>query len=283
VGSPRWTPTAPVLIVFCLSMLALNALPLRLATYRELGFLRRLAVTPVGPSRLLAAQLTVYAGVAVAAIALILAIGATAYHLRLPGSLAGLAVTLLLTAAALLPLGLWITSTAPTAKSAGAIGSIVFFALAFSSGLWWPLLTMPHLLRAVMEKTPTGATVQALTDTVAGHFPRPPAGPGHLRRRLHRPGRPHVPMGVELTRSPSTQTHGRPEAQMQGPTAVVGPARSRRPANVDQIVLRTGASSAIMAPCPACRSKTSQSRPMPSCADAPQRPTSRSRSTCGSA
>lgn len=163
----------PVLIVFSLSMLALNALPLRLATYRELGFLRRLAVTPVGPSRLLAAQLSVYAGVAVVAIALILGIGAASYHLRLPGSLPGLVVTLLLTAAALFPLGLCIASTAPTAKAASAIGGIAFFALAFSSGLWWPLLTMPRLLRAVMEKTPTGAAVQALTDTITGHFPSP--------------------------------------------------------------------------------------------------------------
>jgi len=110
----------PILMVFTLSMLALNSLPLRLATYRELGFLRRLAVTPVQPSRLLLAQLTVYATVAVAATALILGIGATAYHLRLPGSVPGLIITLVLTAAALFPLGLLIASSAPTAKAAGA-------------------------------------------------------------------------------------------------------------------------------------------------------------------
>ena len=161
----------PILMVFTLSMLALNSLPLRLATYRELGFLRRLAVTPVQPSRLLLAQLTVYATVAVAATALILGIGATAYHLRLPGSVPGLIITLVLTAAALFPLGLLIASSAPTAKAAGAIGSILFFALAFSSGLWWPLPLMPALLRTVVEKTPTGAAVKALNDTIAGDFP----------------------------------------------------------------------------------------------------------------
>jgi ABC-2 type transport system permease protein len=158
-------------MVFSLTMLALNALPLRLATYRELGYLRRLAVTPVQPSRLLAAQLTVYTAIAVAAITLILALGAALFHLRLPGSLPGLAVTLLLTAAALFPLGLLIASTAPTAKAAGAIGGLLFFALTFASGLWWPLQTMPALLRAIMEKTPTGAAVQALTDTISGRFP----------------------------------------------------------------------------------------------------------------
>ena len=161
----------PILTVFTLSVLALNSLPLRLATYRELGFLRRLAVTPAQPWRLLLAQLIVQAAVAVAAIALILGIGATAYHLRLPGSIPGLVITLVLTAAAVFPIGLLIASSAPTAKAAGAIGSILFFVLAFSSGLWWPLPLMPALLRAVVEKTPTGAAVQALNDTIAGNFP----------------------------------------------------------------------------------------------------------------
>lgn len=165
--------SGPILIVFTLTALALGTTPLRLATYRELGFLRRLAVTPVRPARLLFAQLTVSAAVAVVATALVLGIGAVAYHLRLPGSIPGLIITLLLSAAALFPLGLLIASTAPTAKAAGAIGNILLFVLLFASGLWWPLPTMPDLLRAVLESTPTGATVQALTDTLTGSFPSP--------------------------------------------------------------------------------------------------------------
>ncbi len=192
----------PILIVFTLSMLALSALPLRLATYRELGFLRRLAVTPVQPFRLLLAQLTVYATVAVAGIALILGIGATAYHLRLPGSIPGLTITLVLTAAALFPIGLLIASSAPTAKAAGAIGSILFFALVFASGMRWPLPTMPDLLRAVVEKTPTGAAVEALNDTNRRQLPRPgpPGRPRHLRRGLHHPRCSNLPLGVRRGR-----------------------------------------------------------------------------------
>jgi ABC-2 type transport system permease protein len=162
----------PVLMVFSLISLAMSVLPLRLATYRELGFLRRLAVTPVGPALLLAAQLTIYAAIGIAAIVLIMIIGALGFGLRLPGSVPGLVVTLLLAAAALFPLGLCIASVAPTAKAAGAIGGIGLFVLAFCSGLWWPLQTMPDVLRSIMEKTPTGAAVQALLETLGGHFPR---------------------------------------------------------------------------------------------------------------
>lgn len=161
----------PVLMVFSLISLAMSVLPQRLATYRELGFLRRLSVTPVGPALLLAAQLTISAAIGTAAIVLIMLIGALGFGLRLPGSVPGLLVTLMLAAAALFPLGLCIASVAPTSKAAGAIGGIGLFVLAFCSGLWWPLQTMPSLMRTIMEKTPTDAAVQALLQALSGSFP----------------------------------------------------------------------------------------------------------------
>jgi ABC-2 type transport system permease protein len=39
----------PILVVFSLAMLALMGLPIPLASYRELGVLRRLSTTPVPP------------------------------------------------------------------------------------------------------------------------------------------------------------------------------------------------------------------------------------------
>ena len=63
----------PIAIGFALVRLALVTLPTYLGTYREKGILRRLAVTPMSPSRLLAAQLLTNLLMAIVAVGLVLA------------------------------------------------------------------------------------------------------------------------------------------------------------------------------------------------------------------
>ena len=50
----------PSLVVITIGTLGIQTLPIRLATYREKGILRRLSTTPAHPLRLLAAQLVIY-------------------------------------------------------------------------------------------------------------------------------------------------------------------------------------------------------------------------------
>ena len=80
------------------------------AGYRERRILRRLATTPVGPVRVVAAQLAVNLAVALVATAGILAVGRLGFGVALPGQPAGFLVTYVLAAAAMLgpvlPLGL---------------------------------------------------------------------------------------------------------------------------------------------------------------------------------
>src|SRR5674476_1457781 len=70
----------PILIAFCIGMLALFSLPRALVTYRELGILRRLSTTPLPPSWVLAAQLVI--NFVLAVWALIIPVSYT--HLTLP-------------------------------------------------------------------------------------------------------------------------------------------------------------------------------------------------------
>jgi ABC-2 type transport system permease protein len=164
----------PILIAFSLGMLALFSLPRALVTYRELGILRRLSTTPLPPSWVLAAQLTINFGLAVWALVILVVAGAAAFGVAAPRSPAGFALAFLLSVAALFAMGLWVAAVARCATAANAMGAALFFPLVFFAGLWYPQELMPAALRDVGQLTPLGASVQALQNATQGHFP--PAG-----------------------------------------------------------------------------------------------------------
>jgi ABC-2 type transport system permease protein len=161
----------PVLIAFTMATFALQGLPAVLAGYRERGVLRRLDATPVGAGRLLGAQLTVNLAVALLATAGILAVGRLGFGVGLPRQPAGFGLALILTAGAMLTLGLLVAALARTGRVAGAIGTMLFLALMFFAGLWLPQAQMPAALRRVGDDTPLGAAVAALQHSMAGQWP----------------------------------------------------------------------------------------------------------------
>jgi ABC-2 type transport system permease protein len=161
----------PILIAFTCSTFALQGLPTVLAGYRERGILRRLNATPVGAGRLLAAQLTVNLSMTLIAALGILIVGDAAFGVPLPGQPAGFILALILTAAAMLTLGLLVASLARTGRVAGAAGSMLFLPLMFFAGLWMPQAMMPAALRRVGDDTPLGAAVSALQHSMSGQWP----------------------------------------------------------------------------------------------------------------
>jgi ABC-2 type transport system permease protein len=160
----------PVLIAFAMATLGLLSMPAPLASYRELGILRRLSTTPVRPSWVLAAQLTINACVGVGT-TVILVGGAIAFGVAAPKSPAGFALAVLLCMATMFAIGLCIAALARTARAANAVGAAMFFPLMFFAGLWVPRQVMPPVLRDVSDGTPLGAAVQALQTSVQQHFP----------------------------------------------------------------------------------------------------------------
>ena len=83
----------PVLVLFAITLLAVQALPDVLTRYREMGVLKRLRTTPVSPALLLFAQLALTMIVSVACMLLMVVVpvlvGASwpARHRRLPAGL----------------------------------------------------------------------------------------------------------------------------------------------------------------------------------------------------
>lgn len=161
----------PVALVFALVMLGVSALPNTLIAYRERGVLRRLRTTPIGPSRLLGAQLVVQLCSALLAGLLAVAAGVVAFGIAPPARPGAFLLAFLLAAASLFAIGLLIAAVAPTASAGQAIGAILWLPLMLFAGLWYPRDLMPDAMQAVGALSPAGAAVDALQDAWYGTAP----------------------------------------------------------------------------------------------------------------
>ncbi|AZQ37527.1 ABC transporter permease [Streptomyces cyaneochromogenes] len=161
----------PVSVLLGLIVSGLQAMPQTLTGYRERGILRRMSTTPVRPSALLTAQMTVYGAAALASALLALVVGRLAFDVRLPEQPFGYLLALLLTVLAALSLGALVSALSRTTKIAGAIGSAVFFPAMFCAGVWMPVQAMPDVLAEAVGYTPFGAASQALNQAAAGDWP----------------------------------------------------------------------------------------------------------------
>jgi ABC-2 type transport system permease protein len=163
----------PISIALSLALLALTALPSYLGTYREKGILRRLAVTPMPPARLLLAQLLTNLFMAIIAVGLLIAVAKIVFDVAVPRQVLGYSVAFLLAAGALFAIGLLVAALAPSGRAAPSIGMILYFPIMFFAGLWIPRAAMPPTLRHISDFTPLGAGVQALQDAATGAWPQP--------------------------------------------------------------------------------------------------------------
>lgn len=163
----------PPILTLIIGMMALNALSSVLATYRERGILRKMAVTPVRPVTLMLAQGIVNLALLTAVATLVLAIGGFAFDVAIPRQLGGFLLAFVLCVSAMFAVGLLIAALAPNGKAANGIGSIAFFPLAFLAGLWTPGPLMPDVVRRISDFSPLGAGSQAMMRAWEGSFPEP--------------------------------------------------------------------------------------------------------------
>ncbi|CAM5419489.1 ABC transporter permease [Streptomyces canus] len=161
----------PVAVLLGLIVGGLQSMPQTLTGYRERGILRRMSTTPVRPTALLTAQMTVYGGAALASALLALLVGRFAFAVRLPEQFGGYLLALVLAVLVALALGAVISALSRTTKIAGAIGSAVFFPSMFCAGVWAPVQTMPDVLARIVGYTPFGAAAEALNRAAAGDWP----------------------------------------------------------------------------------------------------------------
>ncbi|WP_028065954.1 ABC transporter permease [Solirubrobacter soli] len=149
-------------------MLAVFMLPGFMTDYRSRGILRRLSTTPVHPAKLLGAQLTVQAAVALASLPLVLAVGA-AMGMDAPKHPLALAVALIVGGAALFSLGSLVAALAPDPRVGWVGSAVIFFPSLFLAGVWLPKEQMPDWLARAGDFTPLGGFRTSVQDAWTGH------------------------------------------------------------------------------------------------------------------
>ena len=160
----------PSLVVITVGTLGIQTLPIRLATYREKGVLRRLSTTPAHPLRLLAAQLVIYLATAVIALVLLIVVAHVAFEVPWPGHPLGYLAAFLLGMSSLFAIGLVVAAVAPSSRAATAVAIPMFFVVMFLGGVYLPRVYLPDILVTIGDFTPPG--VQGLQDAWLGTVPQ---------------------------------------------------------------------------------------------------------------
>lgn len=160
----------PSLVVISLATLGIQTLPIRLATYREKGVLRRLSTTPAHPVRLLIAQFVVYAGTAMLGLALLVVVAKLAFDVPWPQQPLAYVAAFALGMSSLFAIGLLLAAIAPSARVATAVGLPAFFAIMLLGGVYVPRALLPEVMVRIGDFTPPG--VQGLQDAWLGTAPQ---------------------------------------------------------------------------------------------------------------
>lgn len=152
----------PIMLVFVLVMVGVSTISSVLTSYRHDGVLRRLRTTPVGPSRLLAAQLTAQLLIAILGTTLAVVVALTLLEVPAPASVPGTVLALLFAAASMFAIGMLLGALAPSASASQAIATVVWLPVMVLAGLWFPREAMPETMRRISDLSPGGAGVDAV-------------------------------------------------------------------------------------------------------------------------
>ena len=158
----------PILVAMGVALFALSGLAPLFAAYRERGILRRMRTTPVTPAAMLTAQLLMATVVSFVSLALLLTIARMVFAVELPQLVPAYLLGYLLMATSTFAIGLLVAALAPSSTAATAIGTLLFFPLAFFAGIWLPRSEMPDVLLTISDLSPLGAGVQSLQDAADG-------------------------------------------------------------------------------------------------------------------
>lgn len=158
----------PAYVGLTMAAIGLITLPLRLASYREEGVLRRFRAAGVPVASIIGSQALVALGMAVIGSIAMVVVARIGYGTELPQlwpeTIAAFALSALMFAA----IGVFLGSLLPTARTAQGAGLIAFFVMMFISGAGPPRETLTGAVQTLSEVLPLTHVVILLQDAWLG-------------------------------------------------------------------------------------------------------------------
>jgi ABC-2 type transport system permease protein len=140
---------------------------INIATYRNLGILRRFRVTPLKTSIFMGSHLMSQCLQIAVGISLLFMAGLF-FDAGVEGSIPELIALIILGMLSFLALAFALASVAKTPRSAGLISMLIFFPMIFLCEIWFPIEDLPSWLQPVAEVLPLTPLNHGLRDVILG-------------------------------------------------------------------------------------------------------------------
>ncbi|MCI0582062.1 MAG: ABC transporter permease [Chloroflexi bacterium] len=141
---------------------------------REKLILKRLSATPLRRWQLVGSNVLMRLLIALGQTVIIVAVGALAFDVQVSGNLLLVGALVVMGSVSFIALGYVIAAFARTEDAANGMTSVVQFPLMFLSGTFFPIDSMPDLLKGVARVLPLTYLSDALRQTMVGGTPFAP-------------------------------------------------------------------------------------------------------------
>jgi ABC-2 type transport system permease protein len=144
----------PGLLAMSLMSICIAGSGFNIVEYRRKGILKRLFVTPIQPKHFIGGLVISRTIICIVQLGIVLALGVLLLGVHIVGNPLSLLVFILLGATVFLSIGFCLGSIAKTQETIQAIGNLVTFPQMLLSGIFYPIDSLPAVVRPIAEFLP---------------------------------------------------------------------------------------------------------------------------------
>ncbi len=168
-GTPYPDFFVPGMLGMAIIVTTFAGLAITLTVRRDRGILKRVRGTPLPPGTYLGALIASIVLVLLLEVLIVVGVGRLAFGVRLPDSLAGLVLLVVVGAASCSTLGVAVTRAVPNAEGSSAIVNAFYLPVLFLSGAFFPVSKLPQIVEWVAELLPMTHVIASLRRLFEGH------------------------------------------------------------------------------------------------------------------